>query len=360
LKPVIPPAPSDKDKESDEQDKKGFDSDKGSDLEKGFIRPDQDLPGFEEHELGGKNRADEPSEKHELSGEDKGPEGGIGGLSFDVVHKIIRVTCLISLIVWFIIIISLSIITRSDPFNTLVGLSPVLLTIIVTYILVDKYHLESGFLMVFPLIFTAILFVLGVAGLLKSIDYKTLSSVNIIFGLLFEAAIIIHYSMLRHHKKHEKEAPPENKQFISLETEEGVKTFVSSIEDKSKAINAAIGRVYSVRRGGSQQIRKKLKIDAEHYNEFNQLREQEPDKRKITAVRLLNKIKDRLELLQKPEKEVFDKDDLEGLLNLKRDDKGKDKIIDVLINNDKDPIKAYYEGALEFCDNALKQLGEKK
>jgi hypothetical protein len=35
--------------------------------------------------------------------------------------------------------------------------------------------------------------------------------------------------------------------------------------------------------------------------------------------------------------------------NLVRDSAGKDKIIDVLDKNDKDPVKNYIEGALQFC-----------
>ena len=315
-------------------------------LEKGFLKPEEELPAFEEHELVEGRKVKQDYEQ----------------LPFEVVHRIIRATCLVALVVWFVLIIFLSIITISDPFDTLIGLSPVLLTIIITYILVDKYHMESGFLMVFPFIFTGILFVLGEASLLNGMDYRTLSSVNIIFGLLFEMIIIIHYSILRRKRRikargvKEKEGKKEKKLVIRLDDETGLKSFVSSIEDKSKAINAAIGRVYSIRHGGTETLRKKIKIDAMHYNEFNQLKDEKPGKRKELAINLLRKIRDRLELLQKPEKEVFDGEELTGLLNLNRNPKGTDKVLDVLIRNDKDPVKAYYDGALEFCNDAIKQL----
>ena len=368
---------------SKEKDKKS--------LEEGFLKPDEELPSFEEHELDLKHGEEH---KEEIRTHSKKTEGmkakeleterftaekltaektkskeiviGHKQLPHEVVHKVIRVTCLVALVIWVVLIAFLSIITNSDPFATLVGLSPVLLTIIVTYILVDKYHVESGFLMVFPLIFSGVLFMLGLGNVLGGIDYRPLTSVNIVFGLLFEIAIITHYSILRRKRKikikHVKEKKKEKKKLeeklvIKLDNEEGLKAFVSSIEDKSKAINAAIGRVYSVRHGGTEPLRKKIKIDATHYNEFSELKNEEPDLRKGTAVALLKKIKERLEVLQRPEKEVLDNDDMASLLNLKRNFNGKDKVIDVLVNNDKDPVKAYYDGALEFCNDALKQLG---
>ena len=180
--------------------------------------------------------------------------------------------------------------------------------------------------------------------------------------MLFEAVVIIHYSFLRRHrkvKKVEKKKEEKKKLVIKLDDETGLKSFVSSIEDKAKAINAAIGRVYSVKRGGAEPLRKKIKIDAAHYNEINELKKEKPAKRREIAIKLLRKIRERLELLQKPENEVFDKDDTTNLLNLNRNPNGKDKVIDVLVRNDKDPVKAYYEGALEFCNDALKELEKK-
>jgi len=316
-------------------------------LEEGFLKTKEELPAFEEHEITEKTETITETKKfHQL------PE--------EVIHKIIRTTCLIALILWFVLIIILSLITASNPFDALVGLSPVFLTIIVTYILVDKYHIESGILLVFPFVFTGILFMLGLAGLLGGIDYRVLSTVNIVFGLLFEIVIVMHYSTLRQRRriKEKKVEKTEKKEklVIKLDDEEGVKTFVSSIEDKSKAINAVIGRVYSVRHGGSEPLRKKIKVDAAHYNEFGEIKEQPPAMRKTIAVQLLKKIREKLELLDRHENEVFTKDELLGLLNLERDRIGRDKIINVLVTNDKDPVKAYYESALNFCNDAINQL----
>lgn len=314
-------------------------------LEKGFLKSEKELPLFKENELKKQANAEQEPLPHEL------------------VHEVIKITCLVAIVVWFFLAVFLTIITRSDIFDTFVGLSPFLLTIIITYILVDKYHMESGFLMVFPFIFTGIFFMLGLGHVLQGMDYRTLSTVNIVFALIFEIVVTVHYSMLKHKiksKTPEVEKKEEQKKLIiNLDDEAGLRSFVSSIEDKSKAINAAIGRVYSVTHGGTEPLRKKIKIDAAHYNEFSELKNEEPEKRKETAINLLNKIKKRLELLQKPEKDVFDKDDMTGLLNLKKDPVGKDRILDVLANNDKDPVSAYYDGALEFCNDAIKELEKK-
>jgi len=281
---------------------------------------------------------------------------------FEPIHKMIRITCLIALFTWFVLIVLLSLITYSNPFYTLIGLSPVMLTIIVTYILVDKYHLEHGFLLVFPFIFTGLFFMLGMSGRFSGLDYLTLSTVNIIFGMIFVIVITTHYASMKNkdrktNVKANEEISKETKQIkISLDNDEGVKEFVSSIEDKSKAINAVIGRVYSIRRGGSEHLRKKIRIDSAHYNEFNELQDKDPEEKKRIAIRLVKKIQLALEILSEKEKNVFDKEDFTGMFNLNRDPEGNDSVLQILIKNDKDPVKAYYEGAVDFCKNALKEL----
>ena len=175
---VIPPVPSKKKKK----------------LEEGFIKTDEELPTFDEHELKG-------AKETEITEKIKQTTKDYTQLPYDVVHKIIRATCLVALVIWFVLIIFLSILTKSDPFNTLIGLSPVLLTIITTYILVDKYHMESGFLLVFPIIYTGLLFMLGTGNVISGIDYRNLTTLNLIFGLLFEVVIIMHYGILRRQRR---------------------------------------------------------------------------------------------------------------------------------------------------------------
>jgi hypothetical protein len=106
-------------------------------------------------------------------------------------------------------------------------------------------------------------------------------------------------------------------------------------------------------------MRKKIRVDPTHYNEFNELKDKETVKRKKAAVALLLKIRETLKLLNQREVDVFDKEDLTGLLNLTREPYGHDRIIDVLAKNDSDPVKSYHEAAMQFCEEAVKELSEK-
>jgi hypothetical protein len=318
----------------------------------------------------------------------------------------LKITCVVGLIAWFVILILLSLLTQTNPFFIFLGLSPIIMTILVTYVLVDKYHMESGFLLVFPFIFTGILLLLGVAGLLGGLDYLTLSVVNIVCGILFESVLILQHAFIVHehkrlHERKEDEKKEEavhhvtethivtkepdvhkveivslkeektqhgsgdqeellNKIRILLNSEEDVKKFVASMEDKAKALNAVVGRVYSVKHGGSESLRKKIRIDPEHYNGFNQLSDHHAVKRKVAALKLLKKIKETLIVLNNKEADVFDSTDLSSLVNLQRDSHGQDAIIEVLAKNDSDPVKTYHESALQFCEQAIEEIGSQQ
>ncbi|MBW2991198.1 hypothetical protein KY348_05855, partial [Candidatus Woesearchaeota archaeon] len=89
--------------------------DKKHELEKGFLKSGHELPVFEEHEL------DRKKEKAEESAEGRETKKEHERLPYEVVHRVIRTTCLVALVAWFVIIIVLSIITKSDPFFTLIG-----------------------------------------------------------------------------------------------------------------------------------------------------------------------------------------------------------------------------------------------
>jgi hypothetical protein len=341
-------------------------------------------------------------ERGHLVADDKNPLAGRASHPSDQMHPdlsehFLRITSVIGLVSWFLAAILLSLIRPDvNPFFIFLGLSPIIFTIMVTYILVDNYHMESGFLMVFPFIFTGIFLVLGAGGLLGDIDFLTLATVNIVCGLLFEAVLVLQHSFMAHeHRKshsvertvssehpveeiHEKsihEIPthrveivdmtrPETETAeapkimrIALNDENDVRKFVASIEDKVKAINAVIGRVYSVKHGGSESLRKKIRVDPEHYNGFNELKDQYALKRKVAALKILKKIRTTLLILNRHERAVFDSVDIDSLVNLDRDAHGKDIIMDVLAKNDSDPVKSYYEGALQFCEDAIKSLG---
>ena len=97
-------------------------------------------------------------------------------------------------------------------------------------------------------------------------------------------------------------------------------------------------------------MREKLKIPPEYYNELDEAR-RGGDKKKI--IEYTEKIEKILEFLQNSEHEAFGRI---RLVNLKRDSHGNDKIIDVLANNDEDPVRAYYEEALDIIRSLKKTL----
>ena len=144
---------------------------------------------------------------------------------------------------------------------------------------------------------------------------------------------------------------------MSENGEKELKKVLQSVEDKCKVLNFAIGRVYSNKKGGSKDLREKIKVNKVWYNQISEAMKdgynQKKDKNKI--ILNIKKIRDRLERLHKTEKEIFGQEHNQ-LKNLKRSDDGSDKILHVLIKNDKDPVKTYYDGAVEFCERVKKGL----
>ncbi len=146
---------------------------------------------------------------------------------------------------------------------------------------------------------------------------------------------------------------------VEAPAHEDILQVIHGVEDKAKALNFVIGRVYSVYHGGTDKLRNRVRIDKTWYAEFNEIDAKDSGRRRAQAIVLLGKIKDRLELLKKSEKDIFG-DDASKLRNIKRSADGRDRVIDVLVRNDKDPVQQYYDGALSFCTDAIKKLGDGK
>ena len=54
-------------------------------------------------------------------------------------------------------------------------------------------------------------------------------------------------------------------------TKKNFKYNLRGIEDKCKAINFVIGRVYSDKKGGNKEVREQLKINRDLYNTFSEI-----------------------------------------------------------------------------------------
>jgi hypothetical protein len=135
-------------------------------------------------------------------------------------------------------------------------------------------------------------------------------------------------------------------------TKENFNINLRGIEDKCKAINFVIGRVYSDRKGGSPTLREKLAINRELYNKFSEMSANFDDKYAINMLNILERIYHQLLLLEQPENSVI-KLHSRPELPVQRDNHGNDKILDVLAKNDKDPIMDYHNEAKEVAEKLI-------
>ena len=217
-----------------------------------------------------------------------------------------------------------------------------------------------------PFVFAFALFSLAELtsfAVLKQMNHKELFGINVLLSLIFVAALhIVGFYRRNENTKLErlsnKEYAEEFKEVEQLSVNpEDLGKYIASIEDKSKALNFAIGRVYGKRHGGSKEMRELIKIKSEWYNEFSNIDKNDQVNRYGIARKLIERILAVLNKLELKENEVFEQFEAR---NLKRSVDGSDKIIDVLVANENDPVQTYYESAIEFCNkakDALKKLG---
>ncbi len=132
-------------------------------------------------------------------------------------------------------------------------------------------------------------------------------------------------------------------------TKKEVQKSIRTIEDKCKAINFVIGRVYADKKGGSAQIRERINIPRDLYNSFSEIlmNPKKEDESKLKKV--LHLIIDRLETLEQKESDVIKLK--KARVDVER--KKTDTILDVLSKNDNDPIIDYYTEAKMICEKIL-------
>jgi hypothetical protein len=145
----------------------------------------------------------------------------------------------------------------------------------------------------------------------------------------------------------------QTKQQINV-TRQNVDVTLREIEAKAKGINFVVGRVYSEKHGGNKEIREMLHIDRDLYNSFSAITSDYSQSDKHELLKILKVIKNKLSLYELPERELFKI----GESDLLRESDGSSSIIEVLSNNDKDPILDYYAGAKEVCDKVIAFLNQ--
>jgi len=231
--------------------------------------------------------------------------------------------------------------SSNAPFGAVIaGFLPSILSLLFLISVVEtKRHVEYSWIM--PVVFSAVFLALGLlqAPPFGQMEIGKLTFFNLILSYIF--LIIISYPEA--YRKEEHSEPKEE--------ERNIEQHLHSIEDKCKAINFVIGRVYRSSNGGTTSMRDDVRIKSEHYNEFDKMVKEGTKDQMIDA---LDKIGQDLFKLQKTEKEVFGTK-MHFLKNLVRDEHGNSRIVDVLARNDNDPVMNYYADALE----AYKQIREK-
>ena len=263
---------------------------------------------------------------------------------------------LFSLLLLLVIVVSTAFSTGSPILFVMIGFLPSLITIIFSIIYYEESFHHKLTIWFIPLILAASFFVVGTnyEYMNHNMDVGTLTSVNIVFSLIYLA---IFFSLIQITKP--KRKPLTEKKIKIEKPEVDIQEYIASIEEKSKALNFAIGRTYNKYHGGTLELRKKINLKPEWYNELSEALQNEENADKLRLFMIIENIEKHLENLKKSEKEIFTETQLENLKNLDRDKQGKDKILDVLMKNDADPVELYYKGMQEFCETIRRELTNK-
>jgi hypothetical protein len=260
---------------------------------------------------------------------------------------------LVCLIILFIVIVLTALSTGASLIFVLLGFMPTIVTIILCLIMFDETVFTLVILWILPFVLSGLFFLIATSQALlrANLDIGALVAINIFCSVLFLVIFFVIAKLVSPKEQETPEHKPAHSATHAMNVHQPttIKEYVASIEDKSKALNFVIGRVYNKYHGGSKQLREKLSLKPELYNEFSEIlhNETNPDKKRMLSV--LNDIEKQLYLLTLPEKDVITGEQLIELKNLDRNEEGEERIIDVLIKNDKDPVETYYAGAKEFC-----------
>ncbi|MFT4310041.1 MAG: hypothetical protein ACMXYC_00230 [Candidatus Woesearchaeota archaeon] len=156
-----------------------------------------------------------------------------------------------------------------------------------------------------------------------------------------------HYQQMHGHKMAlEKQVTHLQQQLRSKQqeiTQETLPLNLRSIEDKCKAINFVVGRVYSYKQGGTVKIREQLVIPRDWYNEFSELASDFDEHKAQQLLNVLRKIYMRLMRFELPEHKVIDS-------------QRKQTILTILKENDKDPIEDYFTETKAICTRLITYL----
>ncbi len=262
----------------------------------------------------------------------------------------------------FLFLLSVSI--PENPFVVGLGFLPVLLYLVTIFTLLFRGKEMVELLYLLPLLFGVLFYVvwsLDVIPELAAMDGGMLTVLNLVVSYVYAMILSFVHPVTSSRKAVDSNSVIyTNTEDVSSELaaveldDEKVSVTIRAIEDKCKAINFVVGRVYSDKKGGSKDIRSKIVIPRELYNAFSELTDEEGTYDKLKLLSVVENIYARLKRLTHPEKELFVIG--EGKLPVERDSSGNDSVLNVLTKNDKDPVEDYYKAALGVCEQVVEYL----
>ncbi len=257
-------------------------------------------------------------------------------------------TKFIEKIVEFLSIVALAVLifwvgfSSNAPFGSVIaGFLPAILSLIFLISVAETgRHVRYSWAM--PVVFAVAFIILGAvqAPPFGRMEIGKLAFLNLVISYIF--LIIISYPEA--YRKEEHSEPKEKEKKIGQH--------FSTIEDKCKALNFVIGRVYRSSNGGTTSMRDEIRISSDLYNEFERLVKEGT---KDEMLKTLDQIGGSILKLQKTEKEVLGSK-ASRLKNLIRDEHGNSRVIDVLAKNDNDPVMNYYSDALDSYNEIRKKI----
>lgn len=293
-----------------------------------------------------------------------------------------KTAVVIAIILYIASLGTLSYLSDANIFIVFIGTLPILVYLITFFYLI-RIDRRMSLLWVLPVFFPlAFLFISYLVdwSVFKSIDMGVVTVLNIVISYLINIFVLLIFGLgrsaddrkIRHaenqvdnlkselHKKNLELSETKSK-LVEAKKElvinkENFNVSLRTIEDKCKAINFVIGRVYSDKRGANEVIRHKLRISSDLYNSFSEMSAEFKSEDAGKLHTILRNMHKKLTDLEFMEKDVFKIE--KAKLPIKRDSNGKDRIIDVLKENDKDPIEEYHNEAKEVCSKMLTFLDE--
>lgn len=286
----------------------------------------------------------------------------------------VRMALVLALVIYISTIVSLGLISQSGMGLVFVGTIPVLLYLILFFALFDYEQVHLWFSWTAPLVICIAFYYLwqsGIIPILNAMEGPTLTVLNLLISYLInlffffvlaagsrpkvKTVIKQDENLIQQQQNMEKQIKFLESQIIHYQnqlhvTKQNFGISLKGIEDKCKAINFVIGRVYSDKHGGNPEIRNKLKIDSGLYNTFSTITADFKHTDALRLLSLLGNVQKKLSQFEAKEPDLI-KIEKNAKIPLPRNT--SDTIIDIMAKNDKDPIKEYYSQAKEVCEKLI-------